>query len=109
MNSLDNTFAALADPTRRAILTRLAQGSETVTRLAAPFTISLPAISKHLRVLEKAGLIQRQRQGRTQRCHLVARPLQDAAAWIAAYEEFWTAQLNALAQHIERSDAPNGG
>ena len=108
VTSLDQTFAALADPTRRAILTRLAQGSETVTRLAAPFSISLPAVSKHLRVLERAGLIARERQGRTQRCRLVAVPLRDAAAWIGSYETLWELHISAPAEGAARHPVREG-
>jgi DNA-binding transcriptional ArsR family regulator len=99
--SLDNTFAALADPTRRAILARLAQGDTTVTDLAEPFNVSLPAISKHLRVLEKAGLLRQEKQGRVRRCYLVAEPLKDAADWIAHYKFFWEAQFDALADFLQ--------
>ncbi|MBI3993264.1 MAG: winged helix-turn-helix transcriptional regulator [Candidatus Lambdaproteobacteria bacterium] len=105
MTSLDLTFAALADPTRRAILTRLTQGSETVTRLAEPFSISLPAVSKHLRVLERAGLIERERQGRTQRCRLVAVPLYDAAQWIGSYARFWELHFAELAKALAQDPA----
>ena len=108
MISLDHTFAALSDPTRRAILTRLAQSSETVTRLAEPFPISLPAVSKHLRVLERAGLIERERQGRTQRCRLTALPLRDAAEWIGFYERFWQTQLSAPAQVVAQQPREDG-
>jgi DNA-binding transcriptional ArsR family regulator len=98
---LDATFGALADPTRRAILARLAQGENTVTELAAPFHVSLPAVSKHLRVLESAGLLQRKIDGRIHRCRLAAQPMKDAAAWIETYRAFWEAQLDALANYLE--------
>ena len=107
-HSLDKTFAALADPTRRAILTRLAQGDTSVTELAAPFDISLPAISKHLRVLEKAGLLVQEKEGRIRRCHLVAEPLKEAAGWIARYHEFWEEQFGALADYLSET-LPNEG
>src|SRR3989454_7884121 len=79
---LDRTFAALADPTRRAILARLGAGETSVTDLARPFHVSLPAISRHLRVLEHAGLIERRRDGRSRRCRLLAQPMREAADWI---------------------------
>src|SRR5689334_20258250 len=94
--TLDTTFHALADPTRRAILARLQQGEATVTEVARPFRISLPAISKHLRVLEKAGLLARTRCGRVHHLRLVAKPLQDVAEWIAHYRQFWEERLDSL-------------
>ena len=100
--SLDRTFAALADPTRRAILSRLAQGTATMGELAAPFDISLPAVSKHVGVLENAGLVVRKKEGRRRRCYLNATPLMEAAAWITVYERFWEGQLAALAEFIEQ-------
>lgn len=99
--TLDKTFAALADPTRRAILSRLTQGTATVTELAEPFAMSLPAVSKHLTVLERAGLLTRQRQGRTHYLTLNATPLREAAHWIRVYEQFWEGQLEALANFLE--------
>jgi DNA-binding transcriptional ArsR family regulator len=99
--TLDRTFAALSDPTRRAILGRLAQGNASVTELAAPFAMSLPAISKHLRVLEQAGLVERTKDGRVHHLRLVARPLHEAAAWIAHYQQFWEEQLAALAEYLQ--------
>jgi len=98
---LDATFGALADPTRRAILARLARGEAMVTELAAPFAMSLPAISKHLRVLESAGLLQREIDGRVHRCRLAADPMKDAAGWIAQYRAFWETQLDALEKYLE--------
>ena len=98
---LDATFGALADPTRRAILARLAQGHAMVTELAEPFRVSLPAISKHLRVLESAGLLHREIDGRVHRCRLAAAPMKDAAAWIAQYRAFWESQFDALAKYLE--------
>ncbi len=100
---LSSVFSALADPTRRAILARLALGGTSVGKLAAPFEMSLPAVSKHLRVLEAAGLIQRERQGRVRRCQLEARPLKEAADWIGDYRRFWDAQLDSLARYLERT------
>ncbi len=86
---LDAVFGALADPTRRAILTRLTQGEATVTELAKPFTVSQPAISRHLRVLERAGLISRSRRATARLSHLEAEPLKEATVWLAGYREFW--------------------
>jgi DNA-binding transcriptional ArsR family regulator len=86
---LDATFAALADPTRRAIVARLAAGDATVTELAAPFDISQPAISKHVKVLERAGLVTRTRQAQRRPCRLQAGPLRDATAWLANYRDYW--------------------
>ena len=98
--TLDATFGALADPTRRAILERLARGESSVTALAEPFDMSLPAVSKHLRVLESAGLLARERDGRVHRCCLVGGPMEEAARWIARYRIFWERQLDALAEHL---------
>jgi DNA-binding transcriptional ArsR family regulator len=101
--SLDATFSALSDPTRRAILSRLAEGPASVTEIAAPFDISLPAVSKHLRVLEQAGLMRRQVEGRVHTCHLNAAPLREATGWLAAYRRFWEGQLDSLAQFLEET------
>ena len=101
---LDRTFAALADPTRRAILARLADGESTVGNLARPFKISRPAISKHLRVLERAGLVRRSRDGRLSRCGLDATPMRDAAEWVEEYRKFWESQLDALARFLEQEE-----
>jgi DNA-binding transcriptional ArsR family regulator len=100
---LDRTFAALADPTRRAMLTRLAAGDQTVGALARPFGISLPAISRHLRVLERAGLVQRRKDGRVRRCRLVVRPMRQADAWIARYRRFWEHQFDRLARYLDET------
>ena len=100
MTALDLTFAALADPTRRAILARLAGGDATVSELATPFAISLPAISRHLKVLETASLISRAREGQTRRCRLNPAPLSEAAEWIDFHRRFWTASLDRLAAHL---------
>jgi len=99
---LDRTFGALADGTRRAILARLARSEATVGELARPFRVSRPAISKHLRVLERAGLVRRSRDGRVSRCALDAGALREAAAWVDRYREFWTGRLDELARFIER-------
>jgi DNA-binding transcriptional ArsR family regulator len=100
---LDATFAALADPTRRAILERLAQGESSVTELAEPFAMSLPAISKHLNVLERTGLLTREKEGRVRRCCLIAAPLNDAAEWIAAYRRFWEKKFAALDRYLHEA------
>jgi DNA-binding transcriptional ArsR family regulator len=100
MDRLDVTFAALADPTRRAILAQLASGEATVGELAKPFAISLPAVSRHLKVLEQASLIERRRDGQMRRCRLDPRPLNDAAEWLSFYRQFWSASLDRLAQHL---------
>ena len=97
---LSATFAALADPTRRAILARLALGETSVTELAEPFDVSLPAVMKHLRVLENAGLIIKEKEGRVCRCRLNAGPLHNAAEWIAHYEQFWAEQFESLSQYF---------
>jgi DNA-binding transcriptional ArsR family regulator len=101
--SLDSTFAALADPTRRTILARLARGQSSVTELAEPHAMSLPAISKHLRVLEDAGLLKREKDGRVHRCQLNARPMKQAAKWIAQYERFWEGQFDSLAKFLNET------
>jgi len=93
---LDATFAALADPTRRAILTRLASGEATVTELAAPFRMSQPAVSKHLKVLERAGLISRGRDAQRRPCRLEARPLKAATAWLENYRSYWEESFGRL-------------
>jgi DNA-binding transcriptional ArsR family regulator len=97
---LDHTFAALADPTRRAILARLASGEATVTELARPFEISLPAISRHLKVLERAGLISRGREAQWRPRTLEAEPLKDAAAWLEQYRRHWEDSLDRLEEHM---------
>lgn len=100
--SLDGVFSALAHPTRRAILHRLARGETSVGEVAAPFAISLPAMSKHIRVLEDAGLIRRRLDGRIHRLQLVAEPMRGAAGWINEYAEFWSQQLDALGRFLEQ-------
>jgi len=99
---LDATFHALADPTRRAILARLAKGEATVNELAEPFEISLPAISRHLKVLEKAGLITRGRDAQFRPCRLDPKPLEEASHWIDAYREHWEERFDRLATYLER-------
>ena len=104
--SLDRTFAALADPTRRRILAHLARGDQSVTRLARPYHMSLPAVSKHLRVLEKAGLIRRRRYGRVHQLKLEAEPLKRAAEWVEKYRHFWEGSLDRLAAYLEKTKKP---
>jgi DNA-binding transcriptional ArsR family regulator len=101
--ALDSTFAALSDATRRGILARLASGEASVTELAKPYDMSLPAVSKHLRVLESAGLVARSKDGRVHRCRLEAAPMKSAADWIAHYRQFWEAQLDSLQRYLENS------
>src|SRR5271155_896015 len=97
---LSITFSALADPTRRAILARLAQGEASVTALAEPFAISMPAISKHLKVLERAGLIGRGREAQWRPCRLAPAPLKDAAQWLEQYRRFWEESFDKLADYL---------
>jgi DNA-binding transcriptional ArsR family regulator len=97
---LDRTFAALADPTRRAILTRLASGQASVTELAEPFEMSLPAVSKHLKVLERAGLISRGREAQWRPCRLEPAPLKDVADWVEEYRGLWEARLGRLDDYL---------
>ena len=97
---LSSTFAALADPTRRAILARLASGEATVTQLAEPFKVSLPAISKHLKVLERAGLIVRGRAAQWRPCRLEPAPLEGATEWLEHYRQFWEGSFDRLDHHL---------
>ncbi len=99
-DKLDAAFAALADPTRRAILARLAQGERTVNELARPFDMTLPAISKHLRVLEDAGLLSRGKEGRKRPCRIQARPLKDVADWLEHYRRLWDERLDRLDAYL---------
>ncbi|MGD9932468.1 MAG: ArsR/SmtB family transcription factor [Dehalococcoidia bacterium] len=99
-DTLNATFSALADPTRRAILDRLAYGEASVTELAEPFEISLPAVSKHLKVLERAGLITRGREAQWRPCKLDAEPLKESAAWLNRYRQFWEARLDRLDEFL---------
>ena len=100
MSSLDLAFAALADPTRRRIVARLARGRARVTDLAAPFAMSLNAVSKHLKVLERAGLVHRQRSGREHYLRLRAAALREVTAWTSKYERFWNGRLDALGEFL---------
>jgi DNA-binding transcriptional ArsR family regulator len=97
---LNATFAALADPTRRAILARLASGEASVTDLASPFKMSLPAVSKHLKVLERAGLIARSREAQWRPCRLDASPLKDASDWLEHYRRFWEESFDRLEEYL---------
>jgi DNA-binding transcriptional ArsR family regulator len=100
MTQLDSTFSALADPTRRAILARLSRGEASVTQLAEPFEMSLPAISKHLKVLQKAGLISQSREAQWRPCRLEAKPLKHAAEWIERYREYWEQSFDNLDSYL---------
>jgi DNA-binding transcriptional ArsR family regulator len=103
---LDEVFGALADPTRRGILEALSRGDQCVTALAKPHRMSLPAISKHLRVLEDAGLICRRRDGRMHHLKLEAKPMKAAAQWIEEYRKFWEGTLDSLADYLEKTNQP---
>ena len=102
---LSTTFAALADPTRRAILARLASGVASVTELGEPFEMSLPAVSKHLKVLERAGLIARGREAQWRPCRLEAGPLKDVADWVERYRRFWDESLDRLDDYLRKLQA----
>ncbi len=104
-SQLDRTFSALGDPTRRAIISRLARGEATVTELSEPFDMSLPAISRHLRVLEDAGLIARRREGRLHHIMLKTAALLQAVEWLTLYENFWKDSFDALGDLIEKDQA----
>ena len=105
-SALNRTFAALADPTRRRILAHLARGDKCVTLLEKPHAMSLPAVSKHLRVLEKAGLLRRRRYGRVHEMRLDAKPLRQAAQWVEEYRKFWQGSLDRLAEYLEKENRP---
>ena len=106
---LSTTFAALADPTRRAMLARLAQGEATVTELAAPFALSLPAISKHLKVLQRAGLIEQGRQAQWRPCRLKPAPLRDIADWIGQYRRHWEESFERLDEYLRELQTEENG
>ena len=106
-STLNRTFAALADPTRRRIIAHLARGDRRVTDLARPHAMSLPAVSKHLRVLEKAGLLRRRRYGRVHEMQLDAKPLKQAAQWVEEYRKFWEGSLNRLAAYLAKTKDPS--
>jgi DNA-binding transcriptional ArsR family regulator len=102
---LSETFSALADPTRRAILARLASGEATVTELAEPFAMSLPAVSKHLKVLQRVGLIARSREAQWRPCRLQPEPLKDIADWVEHYRRFWEESLDRLDEYLKEIQA----
>jgi DNA-binding transcriptional ArsR family regulator len=110
MDNLSTTFAALADPTRRAILARLAQGEATVSELARPFDISLPGVSKHLKVLARAGLIEQSRSAQWRPCRLDPEPLRDISLWLEQYRRFWEESFSRLDQYLaELQDREESG
>jgi DNA-binding transcriptional ArsR family regulator len=111
VDQLDGVFGALSDPTRRAIVARLAAGETPLAQLAEPFEMSLPAVSKHVRVLIAAGLVAQEKRGRTRYCRLERAPLQEAGGWIASYADFWRGQLDSLAAHVHgpAPDEQGGG
>ena len=103
-DTLSTTFAALADPTRRAILARLAEGEATVTELAAPFDMSLPGVSKHLRVLQRAGLVEQGRQAQWRPCRLSPEPLREVAGWVEPYRRHWEESFERLSDYLREVD-----
>ncbi|MFL5483828.1 MAG: ArsR/SmtB family transcription factor [Gemmatimonadaceae bacterium] len=103
--ALDSTFAALADPTRREILARLSRGEESISELASRFDMSLPAVSKHVRVLQAAGLANVAKEGRVRRATLTPKPMEQALNWIDHYRRFWESELDALARYLENPSA----
>lgn len=105
MDALSTTFSALADPTRRAILARLAQGETTVTELAEPFAMSMPAVSKHLKVLERAGLIERGREAQWRPCKLTPQPLAEVSDWVEQYRRLWEQRLDRLEAYLQTLQA----
>lgn len=105
-STLDLTFGALSHPIRRGILSRLAQGTASAKELAHPFNISLQGILKHIHILEQAGLVSTSKVGRVKTCQLNAAPMQDAAEWLAFYEQFWNQQFDALADFLEKTHDP---
>jgi DNA-binding transcriptional ArsR family regulator len=108
-DQLTATFAALADPTRRAILARLAEGDATVNELAAPFPMTMQAVSKHLKVLERAGLITRGREAQWRPCRLEARPMREAAQWMEEYRHHWEQRLDRLGDYLRQTSRPSPG
>ncbi len=104
MSQLDATFAALSDGTRRAIVARLADGETTLSELAEPFDMSLTAVSKHMRVLSDAGLVDIEKRGRTRHCRLSGAPIKEAVDWLNKYESFWIDRFDALARHLANED-----
>ncbi|MBI5866992.1 MAG: helix-turn-helix transcriptional regulator [candidate division Zixibacteria bacterium] len=108
-DTLSTTFAALSDPTRRAILARLKTGAASVTELAEPFEMTLPAISKHIRVLERAGLVERGRQAQLRPCRIAAQPLQEVSEWIEHYRQFWEDRLDRLDEYLRELQSGSKG
>ena len=106
---LDATFHALADPTRRTILATLRRGERPVSVLAAPHKMSLPAVMKHLQVLEQAGLVRQKKNGRVRQCHLSAKPLRQAEAWLSRYRIFWGQQLDSLERYLAKQQSAETG
>ncbi|MEP1932882.1 MAG: metalloregulator ArsR/SmtB family transcription factor [Roseibium sp.] len=104
MPHLDSTFSALSDSTRRAIVARLADGEATLSDLAEPFEMSLTAVSKHMRVLSDAGLVDIEKRGRTKHCRLRGAPIKEAVDWLSKYEAFWIDRFDALARHLAKED-----
>jgi len=102
MQQLDATFSALSDSTRRAIIARLAEGETTLSDLAAPFDMSLTAVSKHLRILAETGLVSIEKRGRTKHCRLIGAPIKDAVDWLGKYEAFWLDRFEALGHHLAK-------
>jgi DNA-binding transcriptional ArsR family regulator len=107
-DGLSSTFEALADPTRRAMLVRLAAGEASVTELAEPFSMSLPAVSRHLKVLERAGLISRSRSAQWRPCRLAPGPLKEATEWLDEYRRFWDESLDNLADYLKELQSKGG-
>jgi DNA-binding transcriptional ArsR family regulator len=107
-DGLSSTFEALADPTRRAMLARLAAGEASVTELAEPFSMSLPAVSRHLKVLERAGLISRSRSAQWRPCRLAPGPLKEATEWLDAYRRFWDESLDNLVDYLKELPSKGG-
>ena len=105
---LSTTLAALADPTRRAILARLKEGEASVTELAEPFDMSLPGVSKHLKVLERAGLIARGREAQRRPCRLQAAPLREVSDWVTSYRQFWDERFDRLEAYLQKAQARKG-
>ena len=104
-DSLSSTFSALADPTRRAILTRLASGEASVSELAKPMKMTMPAVTKHLKVLQRAGLIRQERKAQFRPCYLVAQPLKEASDWVEKYRKFWEQSLDRLDLYLRELQA----
>ncbi len=102
--NLDATFGALSDSVRRGIVLRLSRGEASISELAKPYDISLPAVLKHIRVLREAGLVASKKEGRVHRCRLMTAPMQDAAEWISSYRRFWEKQLDSLAEYLENTE-----